>query len=263
MEREPKVGLVLGSGGLRGLAHVGVLSVLEENNIKIDMVAGCSIGSLIGALICAGHDSTTIMKIAGAMGRKSWIEFVADKLGFVTSEKIHEIIAILTQKRAIEELDVPFAAVATDLKLGKERVFISGSTADAVCASVSVPGLFVPYVYEGHQMVDGALVNPTPVNVAKKMGADIIIAVDLAYVSSIEEVNNVFDVILRSLDIMEKGLHHYNGLEDSCDILIRPELEDCKVTDFQKIEECYEAGRLAAITALPDIKNALLNYSSK
>ncbi|HIU64686.1 MAG TPA: patatin-like phospholipase family protein [Candidatus Avacidaminococcus intestinavium] len=263
MSCEPRIALVLGSGGLRGLAHVGVLSVLEENNIKPDLITGCSIGSLIGALICAGHDSQTLMKLARALGRKSWIEFVADKLGFVASDKVYEIVTILTQNRRIEELDIPFAAVATDLTLGKEHVFYTGKAADAVCSSISVPGLFVPYRYGGHQMVDGALINPTPVNIAKKMGADLIIAVDLAFVSTVEEVNNFFDVILRSLDIMEKGLHHYNGLEQSCDVLIRPQLNECRVTDFQKIEECYEAGRLAAEKALPEIKNILATYSLK
>ena len=170
MSGKPKLGLVLGSGGLRGLAHVGVLSVLEENGIEVDLVAGCSIGSLIGALICAGYDSDTIMKLANGLGRGSWLQFVVHKKGFIGTENIYKIVTMLTKGRKIEELGKPFAAVATDLATGREHVFRDGNSAAAVCASVAVPGIFVPYEWDGRQLVDGAIVNPTPVSVAREMG---------------------------------------------------------------------------------------------
>ena len=112
-------------------------------------------------------------------------------------------------------------------------------------------------------MVDGAIVNPTPVSVAREMGADVVLAVDLAAVSSIGEVKTVFDVILRSLDIMEKGLFSYQRLIKDCDILIQPELSSCAVTDFKKIEECYQVGRDAAWDILPNLLDVLDNYSDK
>lgn len=263
MSGKPKLGLVLGSGGLRGLAHVGVLSVLEENNIEFDLVAGCSIGSLIGALACAGYDSATIMKIAKGLGRGSWLDFVVHRKGFIGTENIYKIVTMLTKGRKIEELSKPFAAVATDLATGREHVFRHGSSAAAVCASIAVPGIFVPYVWEGRQMVDGAIVNPTPVSVARAMGADIILAVDLAAVSTVDEVNTVFDVLVRSLDIMEKGLFSYQRLVHDCDILIQPELSSCAVTDFKKIQECYQVGRDAAWEALPKILDILEGYSGR
>ena len=263
MSRKPKLGLVLGSGGLRGLAHVGVLSVLEENGIEVDLVAGCSIGSLIGVLICAGYDSDTIMKLAKGLGRGSWLEFVVHKKGFIGTENIYKIVTMLTKGRKIEELSKPFAAVATDLATGRVHVFRDGNSAAAVCASVAIPGIFVPYECDGRQLVDGAIVNPTPVSVARDMGADVIVAVDLAAVSSIGEVKTVFDVILRSLDIMEKGLFSYQRLINDCDILIQPELSSCAVTDFKKIEECYEVGRDAAWEMLPNLLDILDNYSDK
>lgn len=263
MSRRPKLGLVLGSGGLRGLAHVGVLSVLEENGIAVDLVAGCSIGSLIGVLICSGYDADTIIKLAKGLGRGSWLDFVVHKKGFIGTENIYKIITMLTKGRKIEELNKPFAAVATDLSTGREHIFKNGNSAAAVCASVAVPGIFVPYELEGRQMVDGAIVNPTPVSVARSMGADIIVAVDLAAVSTIDEVKTVFDVVLRSLDIMEKGLFSYQRLIKDCDILIQPELSSCAVTDFKKIEECYQVGRDAAWEVMPKLLDILDNYSDK
>jgi len=263
MSKKPKLGLVLGSGGLRGLAHVGVLSVLEENGIEFDLVAGCSIGSLIGVLICAGYDSATIMKLAKGLGRKSWLDFVVHKKGFIGTENIFKIITMLTKGKRIEELSKPFAAVATDLYTGREHVFRDGNSAAAVCASVAIPGIFVPYEWEGHQLVDGAIVNPTPVSIARSMGADVVLAVDLAAVSSVDNVKTVFDVVIRSLDIMEKGLFSYHRLGQDCDILIQPELSSCAVTDFKKIEECYQTGRDAAWEALPKLLDVLESYSDK
>ncbi|MGL5206457.1 MAG: patatin-like phospholipase family protein [Acidaminococcaceae bacterium] len=263
MSRRPKLGLVLVSGGLRGLAHAGVLSVLEENGIEVDIVAGCSIGSLIGVLISAGYDSDTIMKLAKGLGRGLWFEFAVHKKGFIGTENIYKIVTMLTKGKRIEELDKHFAAVATDLATGRQHVFRDGNSAAAICASVAVPGIFVPYEWEGRQMVDGAIVNPTPVSVAKDMGADVILAVDLAAVSTIGEVNTVFDVVLRSLDIMQKGLFSYQRLIEDCDILIQPELSSCAVTDFKKIEECYQVGRDAAWEILPKLLDILDNYSEK
>lgn len=263
MAAQPKLGLVLGSGGLRGLAHAGVLSVFEENNIKIDLVAGCSIGSLIGALICTGYASDNIMQIARTLKPNNWFEFGVTKKGFIGAEKIHEIVSLLTREQKLEDLKIPLGIVATELATGKEKVFLRGNLADAVCASLAVPGIFVPYVLANKQFADGALVNPTPVDLAKKMGADCIVAVDLAAVSTIDEVTNIFDVVLRSLDIMEKGLFSYRRLEQDCDILIRPELSSYRITDFSKMDECYTEGRRAALAVLPELEAKIADYSSK
>lgn len=136
------LGLVLGSV-LCGLAHVGVLSVLEENGIEVDLVAGCSIGSLISALICAGYDSDTIMKLANGTGRGSWLQFVVHKKGFIGTENIYKIVTMLTKGRKIEELGKPFAAVATDLATGREHVFRDGNSAAAVCAKALLSLVFL------------------------------------------------------------------------------------------------------------------------
>ena len=257
MTSKPKLGLVLGSGGLRGLAHVGVISVLEENNIEFDLVAGCSIGSLIGALVCSGYNSATILGLAKGLSKGSWFDFVMHKKGFIGTENIYKIVETLTKGRRIEELEKPFAAVAADLATGKEKIFRQGDVAAAVCSSVAVPGIFVPYEFEGRQMVDGVIVNPTPVSVAREMGADVVLAVDLAAVSTIDEVKTVFDVVIRSLDIMEKGLYSYQRLRQDCDVLIQPELSSCAVTDFEKIEECFLIGREAGWEALPKLLEVL------
>ena len=144
-----KLGLTLGSGGIRGFAHLGVLSVLEENNIEADIIVGCSIGSIIGALFCCGLDSATIMKLAKGLGRDPWLDFVIPKMGFISTRKIYEIMKLLTKEQNIEDLPTIFATVGTDLQSGKEFVFTEGPIADAVCGSICVPGVFEPYAYNG------------------------------------------------------------------------------------------------------------------
>ena len=124
-----KVGLALGSGGVRGFAHLGVLSVLEDNNIKVDVIVGCSLVSLFGALFCCGLDSAMIMKLAKGLGRDPWLDFVIPKMGFISTRKIYEIMKLLTKEQNIEDLPTIFATVGTDLQSGKEFVFTEGEQA--------------------------------------------------------------------------------------------------------------------------------------
>ena len=255
-----KVGLALGSGGVRGFAHLGVLSVLEENNIKVDVIVGCSIGSLFGALFCCGLDSAMIMKLAKGLGRDPWLDFVIPKMGFISTKKIYGIMKVLTKEQNIEDLPIIFATVGTDLKTGKEIVFTKGPIVDAVCGSICVPGVFEPYDYQNMLLVDGALSNPTPVDITKKLGADVIIAVDMAKAPVDSEINSMQKVIVQALKLMEKNLFQYRDLEKKCDVLIRPGFNTGGVkqmTNFSNIEEYYQAGRVAGEKALPAILQLL------
>lgn len=259
----PKIGLALGAGGIRGFSHVGVMSVFEENNIPIDLIVGSSVGSLIGSLLADGYDTETIVKLAKGLGRDPWLNLVVPKMGFLSSKKVYEIIKLLTKNKKIEELNMSFAAVATDLYNGEERILTEGSLASAVCASISVPGIFEPYQYGDFLLADGALVNPTPVNIAKDMGADIVIAVDLASFSIVDGIDNIYDVIIRSLDIMEKGLYRYRDGNKACDVLIQPDFSECNLngfTDFKKLDKLYEIGREAGKKALPEIFASIEKY---
>ncbi|MEG6584094.1 patatin-like phospholipase family protein [Dendrosporobacter sp. 1207_IL3150] len=250
-----KVGLVLGSGGLRGLAHVGVLKVLEREKIKIDYVSGCSIGALIGALYCCGHTPETILKLAKHLKRRHWLDFVVPKMGIFSGDKVLETTRLLTQQKTFADLNIPLAVVATEINSGQEVVFTEGDIAKAVRASVSVPGVFVPYRWNDKLFVDGAVVNPTPIDIARNMGADVVIAVDLAHAGTVCSLNNMFDVIIQSIDIMERELFKYR--QQHCSVLIRPEIAHISPSSFEAIDECVLLGEQAAEAALPDIKKIL------
>ena len=177
---QPKIAVVLGSGGLRGISQVGVLKVLEDENIKIDHIVGCSMGSLIGALYCCGHTTDNILKLAMNLKREHWFDIKIGKMGLCSGEQALTIMKLLTQKRKFSETDISLSIVAADLNAGEEVVFSEGSVAEAVRASISIPGVFMPYQKGEMLLVDGAVVNPTPIDIAFNNGADIVIAVDLS-----------------------------------------------------------------------------------
>ncbi|MCE5286925.1 MAG: patatin-like phospholipase family protein [Pelosinus sp.] len=256
-----KIGLALGSGGLRGLAHIGVLKVLERENITIDYMAGCSMGSLIGGLYSSGQTIENMIKLARHLRPRFWLDFVMPKMGVVAGDRIYETIKLLTQQKTFAELNIPLSIVATDIKQGKEIIFTEGSLAMAVRASISVPGIFIPFQYEDMLLVDGAVVNPTPMDIVRSMGADIVIAVDLAHASTVSKVSNMFDVIIQSIDIMEQQLLKHR--EHHCDILIRPAVGHISPSAFDALDECVALGEKAAEAALPELKALLATRERK
>lgn len=258
----PKVGLVLGSGGLRGLAHVGVIRVLEQEKIPIDYIAGCSIGSMIGALYCSGYTPEMIIKLAKHLKVRYWLDFIMPKMGMVSGTKALETIRFLTKRKTFAELSIPLAIVATELNQGKEVIFTTGDLAKAVRASISIPGIFVPYTYDEMLLVDGAVLNPTPINVAKQMGADVVIAVDLAHAGTVAAITNIFDVLIQSIDIMERELFKYRH-QNCCDILIQPDVAHISPSSFDEIDESVSLGEAAAARAIPEIKDAIMTYIKK
>lgn len=254
----PKVGIALGSGGLRGLAHVGVLKVLERENIPIDYIAGCSIGSLIGALYCSGQTPETILRLAKHLKPRNWLDFMISKMGVISGDKVLEIIHLLTKGKSFSELKIPLAIVATEIKQGKEIIFTEGNVAIAVRASISVPGFFVPFSVADMLLVDGAVLNPTPIDVVRKMGANIVIAVDLSHAGMVCNITTIFDVIMQSFDIMERELFKYR--QHNWDILIRPDIAHIQPSSFDNMDESVLLGEQAAESMLLDIKR-LLNES--
>jgi NTE family protein len=250
-----KVSLALGSGGLRGLAHIGVLKVFERENIPVDMIAGCSIGSLIGALYAAGLTPEMMEKLAKNLHRRHWIDFVVPKNGLVAGDRVLEMMRLLTKNMTFEQLRIPLAIVATNLCDGKETVFASGSVAEAVRASISVPGVFCPYTYNGSTYVDGAVVNPTPVDVARDMGGNFVIAVDLAHAGTVCSVTNIFDVLIMSIDIMERELLKHRLVHS--DVLIQPKVGNILPSSFEHVDELISLGEEAAQAAIPEIRSLL------
>ncbi|MCK4358931.1 MAG: patatin-like phospholipase family protein [Candidatus Cloacimonetes bacterium] len=180
--RNKKVGLVLGSGGAKGLAHIGVLKLLEEMGIKIDFIAGSSIGALIGGVYSTGISIEEIEDIALKIDLVSTAKLFSPgfgKSGLVTGIKVKKFLTSKLGEREIENLKIPFVAVATDIITGREIIFNKGNLVEAIRASISIPIVFQPVIWNNTVLVDGGLVNPVPTNIAREMGANYIIAVNV------------------------------------------------------------------------------------
>jgi NTE family protein len=176
-----KIGLALGSGSARGWAHIGVIRALQEEGIHVDYVAGTSIGAIVGAIFSSGEINTVEKWIEHLSWRQilSFVDVVVPRSGLIDGKKVADLIRKYVRVQNIEELPIPFAAVATDLLSGEEVVLKQGDIIEAIRASISLPGIFTPVETNGKILVDGGLVNPLPVSVVREMGANFVIAVDL------------------------------------------------------------------------------------
>jgi NTE family protein len=254
----PKIGLALGSGGARGFAHLGVIKVLKEAGIPIDMVAGSSMGALVACFYGAGLDIERLYKISSAFKRKYYLDFTVPKMGFIAGKRVKDLIRMFTHGKNIEELDIPIGIVATDLMTGEKVVFTKGSIADAVRASISIPGIFVPEKLNGRLLVDGGVVDRVPVSVVKDMGADLVIAVDVSHVKTNSEVTSIFDVIMQSLDIMQMELVNHRVI--ASDVIIRPRVDKYSSRAFTNIEEIISIGEEEARNQIDKIKDMIEHW---
>lgn len=254
----PKIGLALGSGGARGFAHLGVIKVLKEAGIPIDMVAGSSMGALVACFYGAGLDIERLYKISSAFKRKYYLDFTVPKMGFIAGKRVKDLIRMFTHGKNIEELDIPIGIVATDLMTGEKVVFKKGSIADAVRASISIPGIFVPEKLNGRLLVDGGVVDRVPVSVVKDMGADLVIAVDVSHVKTNSEVTSIFDVIMQSLDIMQMELVNHRVI--ASDAIIRPQVDKYSARAFTNIEEIITIGEEEAKSQIDTIKDMIEHW---
>jgi NTE family protein len=251
----PKIGLALGSGGARGFAHLGVLKVLEEENIPISYIAGSSIGALVAALYASGLGLDRLYKLAKSFRRNDFIDLTIPKMGLIAGKRITEFIRLLTKGKQIEELAIPVALVATDLQTGAKVVFRQGDVARAVRASISIPGIFVPAEVDGRLLVDGGVVDRVPVSVAREMGADIVIAVDVSPLNVNGEITSIFDVILQSIDILQDEIVSHRQL--ASDVMIRPRVEEYSSRAFTDIEEIIAIGEEEARKNIAKIRQAI------
>lgn len=237
---EPKIGLALGSGGAKGFAHVGIIKVLREANISIDMIAGSSMGALIGTFYAAGCDVERLYRMAAVFKRKYYLDFTVPKMGFISGKRVKDMIKMFTYNKKIEELDIPTAVVATDILKGEKVVFTSGPITDAVRASISVPGVFVPEKIDGRLLVDGGVIDRIPVSVVKDLGADIVIAVDVSPIKVNGEVTSIYDVIMQSIEIMQHEL--VVNRQIASDLMMRPAVEQFSSRAFTNIEDIIRVG---------------------
>ncbi|WP_144548850.1 patatin-like phospholipase family protein [Bacillus sp. X1(2014)] len=251
----PKIGLALGSGGARGFAHLGVIKALIDAEIPIHLIAGSSMGALVASFYGAGIDMDRLYKLSTAFKRKYFLDFTVPKMGFISGKKVKEFIKVFTHGKNIEELSIPIGIVATDLLTGEKVVFKTGSVADAVRASISIPGIFVPEKYNGRILVDGGVSDRVPVSVAKEMGADIVIAVDVSRVKRNAEITSIYDVIMQSIDIMQAEI--INNREIAASVMIRPPVEIYSSRAFTNIEEIINLGEAEAKKHITQIKTVI------
>lgn len=257
----PKIGLALGSGGARGFAHLGVIKTLLDEEIPIDMIAGSSMGAMVGCFYGAGLDIERLYNLSKVFKRKYYLDFTIPKMGFIAGNRIKDLIRIFTQGRKIEELDIPVRVVATDITNGEKIVFHDGPIADAVRASISIPGIFVPEKYNGKLLVDGGVVDRVPVSVVEEMGADIIIAVDVSTVKLHTDITSIYDVIMQSIDILQMEI--VTNRESASDIMIKPPVEMYSSRAFTNIDEIISIGEEETKKYIETIKGLIEQWKEQ
>jgi len=204
---KPIVALALGSGGERGFAHIGVIKALEENGIHIDIIVGTSAGSVVGALYAGGYKSDELEQLAIKLDQDQLNDFELSKRGYIRGEQLQDFINRALKNRSIEQLNKPFVAIATQLSSGNAVAFNQGNTGMAVRASSSIPGVFNPVLIGGEEYVDGDLKKPVPVSVAREMGADIVIAVDISQQPKDNPLpQDIIDTLTQSIRIMRQSI---------------------------------------------------------
>ena len=251
-----KLGLALGGGGARGLAHIGVLKVLEEEGLAADFVAGTSVGSLIGALYCCGYTWQQLHELARSTDWSDLVTFTVPRLGLVNARKLERLVGRLTGGRNLEDLPIPFRAVAVDITAGEEVVLAAGPVARAVRASASIPGIFEPTRWEGRLLVDGGLLDNVPSAVVRDMGADVVLAVNLSGErAKSRPPENILDVLLYSLEVLIHGQGQRGTA--AADVAVVPDLAGFSYRNLGRLEEMVERGEAAMRAALPALRRKL------
>ena len=294
MRRKLRLGLALGSGSARGWAHIGVIRALEERGIKPDMVCGSSIGALVGAAYASGELDrleewacslawTTVVRLMDLTWRG----------GLIRGTRLFALFRTLLEDREIDELPVPYGAIATELASGRELWLRHGKVLDAVRASCAMPGLFTPVVREGTVLVDGGLVNPVPVSMCRALGADLVVAVDLSWGKlgayrrgretelaprdmpgwldrirpvwfkgkpkgeEVPDIPSLFNVFMTSLDIVEMRVARSRLAGEPADVLVTPILPDFATMDYHRAREAIAEGRAAVDRMGPLLEQVL------
>ncbi|HHY47510.1 MAG TPA: patatin family protein [Firmicutes bacterium] len=253
LARVGRVGIALSAGSARGIAHIGVLKVLTEAGVPIDCIAGTSAGAVIGGIYAATLNLNLMERLACHIKWDILVDLCVPRLGLVSGEKIKEFLRLLTHDKTFAELAIPFAAVACDLEEGTEVVLREGPVAEAIRASISIPGIAVPVRLGGRLLVDGAVLNRVPVNAVRAMGADYVIACNLTGRAGRARVRveNIFDVITTAIELMEMEI--LKGKIVEADIVISPDVGDIGPTRLDMAPELIKRGEEATREALPRI----------
>ena len=252
-QEPPKIGIALGGGFARGLAHIGVLRVLHEEGIPISYVAGTSVGSIIGASYCSGVSAREMQEIAGIVRFKDFARWSLNKLGFCTNDRMSNFLCKIVKCKTFEELRIPLAVVATDFVTGEPVVFRTGPILEAVRASCAYPGMFQPVKVNGRLLVDGMLAHAVPTTPLREMGADRVLAVYLsAHWVNLNGPRHVFDVIGQCFSIAQAKMSSF--WKRDADLVIEPNVDGFAYDGFDRCRELMRSGENAITNQLPAIK---------
>jgi NTE family protein len=255
-QTDVRVGIALGGGFARGIAHLGVLQVLVNYGVPIHYVAGCSAGALVGAMFCAGLDPRIMQRVALKMNWRALVRLRLRRDGILDSSGLERFLRVHIGDPTFADLKVPFLAACTDLLTGEEVLVREGSVATAVRASAAFPGLFLPVKLGGRTLVDGGMLNNVPVRPVRTMGADVVIAVDLgASRPDAPAPKNMVGILLSALSLLQRPQIDQHLQE--ADVVIQPDLCDYGVSDLTRQREMVAVGREAARQALPAIWGAI------
>ncbi len=270
MQREitsrKRIGLALGSGAARGLAHIGVLAALQKLGIRIDMISGTSMGALVGAVFAKGEDIDSMKELAVELGAKRFSFLVDPALpttSLISGRKIDSMLTSIFGEVEFPELDVPFVCSATDIESGQEVILNQGLVKTGVKASCSIPVILAPTRYDGRFLVDGALVNPVPVSLLKRMGADIVIAVNVVSVESgnsqgdstkksKQKTPNILSIAFQTVNIVSS--QKLLACQSEADIVINPQVSHIGRGDFHRVDELVLEGERAVFACEEELK---------
>jgi NTE family protein len=251
--RVPAIGVALGGGFARGIAHIGILKVLEEENIPIRVVAGTSVGALIGACYCSGLTLDEMHDLAHNTRFTTFARWTLSRCGFASNDRMISFLTRTLKCKTFEELRIPLGVTATDFNSGEGVVFHSGSVIDPVRASCAYPGMFLPVEIRGRYLVDGMLSHPVPSRPVREMGADRVIAVHLKGTwSNTGAPRHLFDVIGQSFAIAQDAMSSL--WRSAADIVIEPDVAGYGYDDFKRADDLIRVGEAAMRAAIPEIR---------
>ncbi len=256
-----KIAVVLGAGASRGFAHIGVLKVLESHKIPIHMVVGTSVGSFVGSLYAFGYNPYELQTFAFSIQKDDMADYIIPDNGFIKGEKLETYVNQKVRYTTIDKFKIPFYAVATNIATGEEMVFGRGNAGKAVRASCSIPGIFNPVVIGDKSYVDGGVVSPVAIDVARRFGADVVIAVDISSSLSSTTPASTMETIMQAIDIMHNKMSVIQL--KNADVVIKPKVGSIGSSDFTKRHEAIMEGEKATTEAMPSINNVINNLKKE
>jgi NTE family protein len=252
----PTIGVALGGGFARGIAHIGVLRVLEQENIPIRVITGTSVGALIGACYCSGLSLAEMEEVARNTRFTTFARWTLSRFGFASNDRMVRFLTSTLKVKTFEELRIPLGVTATDFNTGQGVVFHSGSIIEPVRASCAYPGMFLPVEIRGRFLVDGMLSHPVPTRPLREMGAERILAVHLkGRWAQGGSPRHLFDVIGQSFAIAQDAMS--SVWRSAADLIVEPDVAGFGYDDFKRSAELIESGAKAMQEALPEVRKWL------